>query len=453
MKTTLLRLCTLLIVFSMMVSPVYAMGSAPDMMIMEATEQDDVPVLSSPDLTGDYTVGMPGQFLVNLTNPTTESYEVVVYFEITAAAGDIASLEFLYDVVEGVPQWAPLDLQPSGDTLAGMYGPDSGGLPIGPGFDETVPFRITFAKAGVYPATMVLLDVSTGTPLELNTLSGTLTAHNPPEISLYQLSRQQPVDVMQEFGVSVNNQNTFAYENVTFKFEITAQMGDISLLQTIDPNTGKWVNLPYLQQGNMLVGYFGEPRTWPAQTPGSTGLHLAFAKPGVYPLTLKMITVEGETETVINSLSTTITVYDPPPLLSAIDLNPQQKVNTMMEFGIGITHTADVDLENVTFKFEVVAKPGDITLLQTFDPNTGKWVDLPFLQQGDMLVGYFVEPMTWPGEMSGSAGFHLTFAKPGNYPMAVKMIAVNDNEEMVISSLSTTITVDMYKVFLPFTRK
>ncbi len=121
----------------------------------------DPPSLSSTDLAGPYMVGLNQEFHVTLTNPTygDDFSHVLAKFSLgNISTSDIASIEYLETALEP-DQWRPLPIAQDGSDVVGSFGPPAG-FPMPPGYDATSSFRVNFNKAGTYPITVTLYDLT-----------------------------------------------------------------------------------------------------------------------------------------------------------------------------------------------------------------------------------------------------------------------------------------------------
>ncbi|NLA25729.1 MAG: cadherin-like domain-containing protein, partial [Bacteroidales bacterium] len=137
------------------------------------------PVVSSPDIEGPYTVGVRRDFHVTLTNPadgaTYTNLSVSVFVD-NITFDDFEKVEVLHPVYG---TWVELTPVVDGDGLRLDLGP-TGQFPLLPGQIVTLTFRVTFLKAGIYPAEGSLYDTSGATPVEIAGFSATLIVNNPP---------------------------------------------------------------------------------------------------------------------------------------------------------------------------------------------------------------------------------------------------------------------------------
>lgn len=116
----------------------------------------DLPTISSTDITGPYLAGVSQEFHVTTTNPATGGNfaHVLFNYRITnAVIADIAQFQY-----KAGDQWFNMPLEQDGLDLVGYFGPSSG-FPMGPSYNATTTFRITFKTVKSYPFTLTLNDL------------------------------------------------------------------------------------------------------------------------------------------------------------------------------------------------------------------------------------------------------------------------------------------------------
>ncbi len=175
-----------------------------------------LPVISSPDIEGPYTVGVRRDFHVTLTNPadgaTYTNLSVSVFVDDITFA-DYEKVEVLHPVYG---TWVELTPVIDGDGLRLDLGP-TGQFPLVPGQVVTLTFRVTFLTAGTYPAEGSLYDTSGTTPVEIASFSATLTVNNPPNTLPEQIA-SAPSYVYDDGYVYVGD---FAYDAASLTYTAT----------------------------------------------------------------------------------------------------------------------------------------------------------------------------------------------------------------------------------------
>ncbi len=121
----------------------------------------DPPSVTSSNLPGPYMVGLEQEFQVTLTNPSNGDAfsNVLARFRLEGInLSDIASFTYLETSVTP-NQWLDLPLSQDGADVIGNFGPATG-FPMGVPYNATSKFKITFNTPGIYPATVVLYDLT-----------------------------------------------------------------------------------------------------------------------------------------------------------------------------------------------------------------------------------------------------------------------------------------------------
>jgi uncharacterized protein YqcC (DUF446 family) len=155
----------------------------------------DPPTISADDLEAPFMVGRNQEFHVRLQNPDNgdEFTNVLARFRMVGATlDDIETFEYLETAVEP-NEWRALPLSEDNGDLVGAFGPTDG-FPMGVPYDATSSFRVTFKTEGLYPATIVLYDLTTDPETPLTEYSGmvqVLADFKVTEVELVQSEDQE----------------------------------------------------------------------------------------------------------------------------------------------------------------------------------------------------------------------------------------------------------------------
>lgn len=165
-----------------------------------------------------------------------------------------------------------------------------------------------FGMAGYESSSNVYVNAmadSAVTIIDLPTISS-------PDIQGYYLTGEQ-----REFHVTADNPSAGGnYAHVIFQFNITANAGDLS----VEYWTGSaWAPLPLTCSGGVCSGYYGPSGGFPMPNPyNATSLfRVTAAKPGSYPVEIKLFDLDPDPDTVLATYANTAYVYDKPTVTVA----------------------------------------------------------------------------------------------------------------------------------------
>lgn len=311
-----------------------------------------MPTITSDDIDGYYLTDEMQEFHVTVDNPLDggDYAHVIFKFELTADYGDISLFEYWTGSV-----WAamPLDCTTTPGTCVGYYGP-SAGFPMGPDYEATSLFHVTFAEPGEYPVSITLVDLdAAGTVLA--TFSPTAYVYDPPTISSTDIQGYYLTGEQREFHVRGTNPLTGNdYSNVMYKVIIQdALVSDITDIQYYEtwPTTG-YVALPLTQVGDDVVAWFGLAAyggfPMPPGFSDSPSFLVTWAQPGVYDVLIEQYDVALDPDRLLVDELFTATVYTQ-PTISSTDLDGPYVAGIAQDFTLTIT-----DPDEIPEPFELV---------------------------------------------------------------------------------------------------
>ena len=170
-----------------------------------------------------------------------------------------------------------------------------------------------------------------------------------------------------------------AFEGVRVEFRMQdTSADDIASIQYYEVNDGNWYDLPFTQDGNDLVGWFGPSAGFPMPAPyNATSMlrvKMAAGATGTYTSVMKLYDVKADPDVLLTTFESTMTVLESATLTAgefAYVYKPEQSRGSWLGVSTSWTikdGTVD-DAESITVKMFGEDENGSEILLQTNTAN------------------------------------------------------------------------------------
>lgn len=431
MKSIVLRLGILLVILSLLVTPVQARSLA----------QAETPAITSPDLAYPFYTGLMRQFYIAVENPTEVDYEVVgAQFVIQAPEGSLIDLLY-FNGTTFESLGVSYDDTPGVEAYVGFL--PAGGMTAG--FEAEIPFYMGFNQKGDFQIFIQLLDGSEQTLPVLAEYDETITVIDPPEISSPDLTDPFFTGQLREFTIAVKNPEDFDHYAVGAQFAIQAPEGSLISLSHKNGTELEPIVIVYNPDLGQYEGLMGA--MLPGEFEGDLQFVMGFSEAGQFPMIIQLLDgSSGKEPALMAEYTEIINVYDL-PVISSTNLAGPYLIGQQQEFQVSLTASDKIQpIQKARVKFEIPgATLADLLSLQHFEDYGGlnDWLDLPLTETDDGLVGYFGPAAGFPvgANYSATSQFRVTFAKPGEYDVVLSLVDITSGTEVAVTSFEDTAVV------------
>ncbi len=315
-------------------------------------------------------------------------------------------------------------------------------------FNTTLPMfgmPSTGASSNVFPSTLS---------------DGHVTIIDPPSISSNDIQGYYLTNEQREFNLSLSNPLTGGdFNHALIEYRIIGANGKISKFEFFDNETTTWKIMQLEEDGNDLIGAFGQPPTGFHLSPDNqviSKFRIKFVQPGEYHFEFQLVDKDALDE-VLAILSKTASVYDA-PMLSSSDLASEYQTGVSQEFNLLVENSSTGgDFAHLLYQIQFTGKSlADISQFQYYD--TGNWMDISLTADGSGNLIGFLGPINGfyfhPNSIENIL-FRVTLETPGTYPFEIRLIDLDMNERVLanLSEASGIAAFEKYSVTATISRQ